>query len=399
MIGSTAIATDSPVGRTRYYAVNIGDLPGGSVCSFPRAINEAGEVAGQSCSGPNIAEALIWTREEGMRALGWLPGDRPGSDANDINNLGNACGRSQGEAFFWSEETGLVGLGHLGGTDNPGSAALGMNDLNDVVGRADAPVGRVAFLWTPDDGMIALGKWGDPLFPLGARAINNAGFVVGQMQSPRALFEAFIWDAKTGLCDLGTLPDGRIALDAVDINEAGHVCGSLGGEAFLWTPQTGLRPLGVIPGQSAWTAARGLNDVGQVVGDAEIWPFTPYAWIWDEQHGIRLLDDLLAAGVTGSRRVTKAVGINNAGQIACYPFQDTAEAIVLYPFIVGDLNCDGLVDFDDIAPLLTMHLSPDQFADWFPECAELGPWAADCNQDGDVTFRDVAELLAYLRQN
>jgi hypothetical protein len=68
-------------------------------------------------------------------------------------------------------------------------------------------------------------------------------------------------------------------------------------EAFLWSSQTGMVGLGHLPGETTDSRAWGVSNDGVVVGAAnqgqstELWD----AFIWDEQHGMRNLQDVLIA--------------------------------------------------------------------------------------------------------
>ncbi len=62
-----------------------------------------------------------------------------------------------------------------------------------------------------------------------------------------------------------------------------------------------------------------------------------------------------------------------------------------YP--VGDLNCDGVVDFDDIDPFVLALSGPAGYEAAWPNCRWLN---ADCNGDGDVDFDDIDAFVAIL---
>ncbi len=60
---------------------------------------------------------------------------------------------------------------------------------------------------------------------------------------------------------------------------------------------------------------------------------------------------------------------------------------------LGDMDCDGDVDFDDINPLVLAISDPVAYAAAFPDCAyELG----DIDGDGDVDFDDINGFVALL---
>jgi hypothetical protein len=61
--------------------------------------------------------------------------------------------------------------------------------------------------------------------------------------------------------------------------------------------------------------------------------------------------------------------------------------------ILGDLNCDGVLDFDDINPFVLAISSHTQYQEAFPDCY----WRyADCNGDGYVDFDDINPFVAIL---
>ena len=71
---------------------------------------------------------------------------------------------------------------------------------------------------------------------------------------------------------------------------------------------------------------------------------------------------------------------------------DAATLTVLY-FTVGDLNCDGLVDFDDINPFVLALGGEGGYVAEFPECNWL---SADVDGDGDVDFDDITPFVDLL---
>lgn len=54
--------------------------------------------------------------------------------------------------------------------------------------------------------------------------------------------------------------------------------------------------------------------------------------------------------------------------------------------LLGDLNCDGSVDFADIDPFVLVLIDEQQYRDAYPNCT---PAAADINLDGSVDFSDI----------
>lgn len=63
--------------------------------------------------------------------------------------------------------------------------------------------------------------------------------------------------------------------------------------------------------------------------------------------------------------------------------------------LIGDLNCDGKIDFGDINPFVLALTDPNGYAQAFPDCNIL---TGDINQDGKVDFGDINPFVALLTQ-
>jgi len=81
------------------------------------------------------------------------------SDARGISADGSVVvGGSGGQAFRWTREEGIVGLGSL--QSLYGSVATPVStDGSLVVGGSISNSGFEAFRWTQEDGMAGLGYW------------------------------------------------------------------------------------------------------------------------------------------------------------------------------------------------------------------------------------------------
>jgi probable HAF family extracellular repeat protein len=160
---------DQAVGRhTAKHAVlwqngkvfDIGDL-GAEFWNTPTAINQRGDVAGFAGTpgdpDGNVLHAFIWTKRDGIRALGELPG-HVYSEASDINErrqvVGVSCDADFADcrAFIWdngimTDLNDLKAPGYPARLDN----AKSINDRGEITGRAtDSVTGkRTAFLAVP----------------------------------------------------------------------------------------------------------------------------------------------------------------------------------------------------------------------------------------------------------
>jgi probable HAF family extracellular repeat protein len=169
VVGISGIC-DQAVGRlTAAHAVlwdngtvtNIGDL-GAGYWNTPMAINQRGDVVGFAGQPGdfegNRVRAFFWSKSEGIKSLGTLPG-HVYSQANAINNNGQIVGFSCDAAFLdcravlW-EEGEMTDLNDL---REPGYTNLLINgqDINEfgvITGRARNPVteDRPAFVATPN---------------------------------------------------------------------------------------------------------------------------------------------------------------------------------------------------------------------------------------------------------
>jgi probable HAF family extracellular repeat protein len=142
-----------------------------------------------------------------------------------------------------------------------------------------------------------------------ARAINNAGQIVGASETASGDTHAFLWTATGGMSDLGTL--GGTFSQAFGINNLGHVIGwsevpSGERRPFLWTPAGGMQDLGTFGGGSG--LAMGINDLDQVVGSSDLPDGSMHAFLWTAKQG---LTDLVSVVGDNSR----AYEISNRQQI------------------------------------------------------------------------------------
>jgi len=295
------------------FFMNIGTLPSGSNC-IPTDVSADGSViVGVAINASGHEEAFRWTQSTGVVGIGTLPG-KLGSNAWGVSADGSTVVGSSydtdgnSEAFRWTQETGMVGLGTLPGGDR--STAYGVSaDGAIVVGQSRLAIGTEAFRWTQAGGMVGLGIIGPP-----DSANNNSiaygvsgdgSIVTGYHISSSSLKQAFRWTAAEGMVGLGTLIGsdnwGEDNSSACGISADGSTLvgtsakapyGS-GQEAFRWTEADGIVALDKYF-QYLSSRALAVSDGGsRIVGYGYKSSTEILAFIWDAEHGIRNLQDVL----------------------------------------------------------------------------------------------------------
>jgi probable HAF family extracellular repeat protein len=239
---------------------DLGSLGGNYAVAY--AINDAGQIVGES-SLPNEVEihAVLWQNGviKDLGTLGWTGGlGAPASEAVGINARGQAVGWSYTlsgnlRAFLYKDGK----MRRLTGLETTVARAYGIDSLGRVVGHLGDFTAPRAFRWQAGV-LTKLGTLGGPTSK--ARAINNAGKIVGWATKASGAFRAFLWQNGV-MTDLGTL--GGSSSEATAINKSGQVTGTAAtatgeGHAFVWKSGV-MSDVGRGQGQ-------GLNDSGWVVG-------------------------------------------------------------------------------------------------------------------------------------
>ena len=327
----------------------LGYLPGYSSYSTASAVSADGStVIGASTlyTWSGMSEhGFRWTSAAGMEDLGTLPGKEfsyPWAVNRDGSTIvGGSPGEQGGEAFRWTQNLGMQSLGYLGA--NAVSA-----DGSVVAGWTSASSGIQALRWTADTGMQGLGFLPGGSLTSEARGISADGsIIVGYSYTPDG-HEAFHWTQAGGMQGLGHLPDaGQVYSEAWAISAdgstiVGYSFSDLGSyfahQAFRWTAEQGMKGLGVLPlegyVQSFATAvsADGSTIVGRVdrILSSEYENIEDsYAFIWDAEHGMRNLRDVLvndlhldldgriliqASGISADGLTIVGLGVNSSNQ-------------------------------------------------------------------------------------
>jgi len=298
-----------------YAATQLASLPVGS-SHIVRAANDAGEIVG------TVGQRGFLLKGGGLQEIAGLPGSDH-SAALGINNLGQVVGSANiatGMLAFRSRgTTAIVALGTLPG--DSGSVALAINHPGQAVGYSSGPTGVRAVVWSPAGAIQAL-----PMLPGSdssrGLAINDRGDVVGVSDTaagPRAV----LWEGGA-VQDLGTLP-GHDASEALSINNLGDIVGSSGDpeaehHAVLWPSGGGpILDLGTLPDGTS-SRALWINHRREVVGIAEA-SAGDHAFLWTQQGGMQDLNGLLTsrsgfvliqAVAISARGVIVAIGVDEA---------------------------------------------------------------------------------------
>jgi probable HAF family extracellular repeat protein len=303
----------------------LGDLPGGWVGSRAFAISSEGAVVGglsyarEYQSDDVGADAILWTEQSGLVGLGGLPG-LPATVVYGLSDGGlTAVGLAgygssvRSRAFRWDINGGMIDLGTLSSSPsvyNTSYAKAVSSDGAVVVGRAKSPDGREAFRWTAEDGMVGLGDLPGGSHSSRAADVSADGSVIvgsGTVdESGVARHRAFYWTLADGMTSM-PLPDEAAYSKATAVSADGlTVVGDTGTEstfihdAFRWTAEAGYQMLGAPTPDTMSINPRDVSaDGSRVVG----WyglpaPADPNAqmvrpFIWDVEHGGRDLQQVL----------------------------------------------------------------------------------------------------------
>ncbi len=290
----------------------LGDLPGGDVNSVSHGISADGSTAiGWSLYGdgfPGLAQAFRWNAEEGMIGIGFLPGGSE-SHANRVSSdgrwiVGNGSSSQGGQAFRWSTVTGMQGLGDLPGSTFY-SEGLGVSDDGAVVvgmsksGAAGGPSSLEAFRWTPETGMVGLGFLPGHNVSL-ARGVSADGRTIAGNSALNASGEAFLWTQDAGMVGLG-IPDGWWSAAALSLSADGTTVVGEGSkpqsgiEALRWRADTGWIGLGHLTDRpDSVSVAYGVSPDGSFVVGRSTGVFgAEEAFVWSEEWGMRSVRDVL----------------------------------------------------------------------------------------------------------
>jgi uncharacterized membrane protein len=404
-------------------------------------------------ANPLVAQPAFFT------GVGFLPNPNPlvvRCNAADLSHDGSTVvGTCQylglnEQAFRWTAATGIVGLGFLPGDDRSGASAVSADGSVITGWSATASTYAEGLIWTaaggPNrfsnhyahgealdvsaDGSIVVGYGGYVRFDrcfnvftqsyywleddvplrgqnggvqrLGgnstagvARAISPDGStILGSSWEPNCVFNPIQHDT---LWHQGTATHWTFPGSPADLSYDGSVIvGSADGVAFRWTQAGGLVSLGVLAGYQSSGATAVSVDGSVVVGTCLGAGSAVAPFIWDAQHGMRNLRDLLASAgvattgwsslgpvaISADGRTIAGDGINPAGH---------AEAWIAR---LGDPapNCYANCDQGTTQPILNV-----QDFTCFLQRFAAGESDANCDQSTSPPVLNVADFTCFLQ--
>ena len=209
--GSTIVGMSMPsslieVDAVRWTSVgglqSLGDLPGGYHRSSALAASADGSVVVGIANSEGGEEAFRWTPATGMRALGQLSPDVAISAmAYDVSADGTiVVGQSGGRAFIWTETEGMRRLD----LDMWGRAYAITPDGSVVVGTQRFGSHAQAFRWTQETGMVNLGGINGSQYACEALDVSADGNVLVGWGTPgyQEIPVACLWREDLGMVHL-----------------------------------------------------------------------------------------------------------------------------------------------------------------------------------------------------
>ncbi|MBI1850332.1 MAG: protein kinase [Planctomycetes bacterium] len=290
----------------------IGDLAGGGFWTEATDVSADGSTVVGSSEAAGVTEPCRWKADVGIVGLGAMPRGSRDSRAVAVCADGrviagtfierDASGAEHEEAFRWSVEDGVLGLGDLFGGANQSNAAAVTADGEQIFGNSSSAAGYEIFRWTKSTGTAGLGVIGYGIVDVS----SNADVLIGEKTSagrPNVLQPCRWWSgAQPEL--IADLPGGPIASRARDASDDGGVIvgygtSARGEEAMRWTQASGMIGLGDLPGGEFRSEADAVAPAGDLVGGWGTSSFGCEAVIWNvDGHMERAVDFITRRGVT-----------------------------------------------------------------------------------------------------
>ena len=273
------------------------------------------------CGNEPPRRAFAWTESTGMIDLGTLGGTTAlafGTRNRRAVGSSTLSGDLTEKAMGWSLSTGMLDLGSFGGD----SWMLAYATAGNVVVGAGAVNGWPrAFRWKPSTGLVAL-----PALPGSTQsvALDVDGNLIAGYSDTSSLhgYRPLVWrtngtlidpiGAPLELCGFSVCGDGisTAVRDGLVVGYSRNAAEE--SRAFAWSEAGGLQDLGVVAGSTESFALD--TDDGRVVGQLS-GPLTTRAFIWTAATGMRAITPATVNAV--------ATSINGARVVGWYASGDT----------------------------------------------------------------------------
>jgi probable HAF family extracellular repeat protein len=271
-------------------------------------------VGTSTLAGDATSDAFIYSNGS-MTDLGTLGGAYALADAANSSNVvvgySYPAGNLQIDPFAYSNGS-ITDLGTLGGVGGF-SVAKAINDAGIIVGDSVTPAGAAhAFIYSGSS-MTDMGTLGGTMAY--AHGINSSGTIVGDSTLVGdSVLDAFVYSSGI-MTDLNTSGRTENYGAARAINDAGTIVGSsttFGGLAHAFSDTNGtFTDLGTLGGTMA--SATGINSAGTIIGSSSLTGDSqtdPFVYSGGK------MSDLNSLLVSSSIALTDAMGISDQGQIA-----------------------------------------------------------------------------------
>jgi probable HAF family extracellular repeat protein len=348
--GGAMLAVAGGASAQQYNLIDLGGFPTptGLAPSFANASNIGMQATGSSAINAGDTQAFFYSQQTGMVNIGNFAGVPNGvSEGNAINASGTVVGAGTASdgfehGFTWTQAGGMKDIGKLAG--GSGSVARGINNAGTVVGDSDTATSPgEAVTWTQAGGLVDMGGIQGTNKYSYATCINSNGqigggsLVAGTFGHAGAFAHGFVFTPGHGFAEIGDFNGGDDS-GVTAINSQGNAVGFANGagrnaQPFFWSPTGGEVNLGQLPGGLS-SEAFGLNDSNVVTGWGFVSGIGDKGWVWDQTNGMRSLDSLLAGNLAANWDVTVTGGVDNNGVIVgqAFDFQhQVTHGVLLVP--------------------------------------------------------------------
>ena len=340
---------------------SLGDPYGSSMAA--RVSADGTTVVGQCSRSSGLSYAFRWTAADGMIALRNNTGGVDPWFAHGVSGDGEVI---VGEGRF---ETLSYGFHWRSNQDvrstYRGAARAVSADGIVTVGNCEMPgIGQFAYRWTVAGGGQLLGDLPGGADNSIAYDTSDDGTVIVGRGNSNYGGEAFVWSASGGIAGLGDLPGGAFSSSAAAVSgngrfAVGNGTSASGPQACVWDLSViapagvgpkfddcdrGIQGLGDLPGGSFHSVALDISDDGTIIVGAGRTTLGDEAFIWDAEHGMRNLREVLvdeyslslndwmltsAEGISANGRIIVGTGINPAGRCEAW------RAVIPEPGTIG----------------------------------------------------------------